>query len=430
MLLHRLYRLLLYIGWPLIRLYMWRRLKKGKEHPERISERFGHPGCPRPEGALVWMHGASVGEALSMLPLIKLFRAAYPGLSILVTTGTRTSAALMEDRLPEGAFHHFVPIDHPACVTRFLDHFKPNMALFFESDFWPTLMMETAKRPISMVLLNGRISDHSFKRWQKHLSFIRPLLASFCLALGQTDEDAKRLHILGAPVTDCAGNLKYGAAPLPVDKDALASLNDAIGTRPVWLAASTHAGEDGLIADCHAKLKQTWPNLLTIIVPRHPHRGKDIASEIRGMDLSLAQRSKDEPLTDNTDIYLADTMGELGLFFRAAPIVFIGKSLLPEGGGQNPLEPALLGCAVLFGPLMQNFTDMTTRMLKKDAAIQVEDHDALTKQVAALLTDLTKRNAAGERAKQFAEKEAHVTEAVFTRLQALLAEDPPKDKSA
>jgi 3-deoxy-D-manno-octulosonic-acid transferase len=394
-----LYRLLTTLGGPLIRRYLERRLARGKEDPVRFEERLGKAGLPRPEGGLIWLHAASVGEAVSMLPVVE---ALQKRATVLVTTGTVTSAAMMKDRLPDGAIHQFVPVDRVAWVRRFLDHWKPDLALWVESEFWPNLLVETAKRSIPLVLLNGRISARSFRRWLKMRGFIGQLLSCFVLCLGQTEEDARRLASLGATKTACLGNLKFAAPALPVDEAKLAGLLAELGDRPRWLAASTHAGEEALAARVHQALG--IPDLVTLIVPRHPDRGAEIATEVKG-----ALRSRGEPIRD---IYIADTMGELGLFYRAAPLVFVGKSLIGEGG-QNPLEPARLGASVLFGPHMGNFADIAHRMQEAGAAIQVATEGDLVAALNVRLAEPALIAAEGDRAKQFASAEDGVLAAVI-----------------
>jgi len=401
------YRLLTTLGGPLIRQYLQRRLARGKEDSIRFAERLGEAGLPRPEGGLIWLHAASVGEAVSMLPVVA---ALQKRATVLVTTGTVTSAAMMKDRLPKGAIHQFVPVDRVAWVRRFLDHWKPDLALWVESEFWPNLLVETAKRKIPLVLLNGRISARSFRRWLKMRGFIGQLLSCFVLCLGQTEEDARRLATLGAANTACLGNLKFAAPALPADEAALAALLTELGDRPRWLAASTHAGEEALAGRVHKAL--AVPGLVTLIVPRHPNRGAEIAAELRGLGLNPALRSLGEPVGD---LYIADTMGELGLFYRAAPLVFVGKSLIGEGG-QNPLEPARLGASVLFGPHMGNFADIARRMQEAGAGIQVATERDLVAALSLRLAEPALMATEGDRAEQFASAEDGVLAAVIEML--------------
>jgi len=401
-----LYRGLTTVAGPLIDLYLARRLRRGKEDPARFPERKGIPGQPRPAGPLVWLHAASVGEAVSMLPVVDALQG-KGGVTVLVTTGTVTSAAMMADRLPHGAIHQFVPVDRPVWVRRFLDHWRPGLALWTESEFWPNLLTETAARRIPLVLLNGRVSERSFRRWQRMPGFIRALLSGFVLCLGQTEEDARRLATLGAAKTACHGNLKFAAPALPADPAALAVLTEALGDRPRWLAASTHAGEEALAGRVHKALG--IPGLITIIVPRHPERGAAIAEEVRALGLTPSRRSQGDAMSE---IHIADTLGELGLFYRAAPMVFMGKSMIGQGG-QNPLEPARLGAAVLFGPHMGNFADIAARMTAAGAAKAVADEGELMEALRVRLADPSLVEAEGKRALSFASAEDGVLAAVM-----------------
>ena len=404
---------------PVIAFYLEKRKAQGKEDPIRFGERLGQAGRPRPSGPVVWVHAASVGESLSMLTLIDGLLARDPDLHVLVTTGTVTSAKLMAERLPERAFHQYMPVDRPAYVRAFLNHWHPCAALWAESEFWPNMLMDAQKRRIPMVLINGRISDKSFKTWTRFSGSIKRLLGGFDLALGQTEDDAARLSALGAPTTDCLGNLKFSAPPLPCDEDELARLRGLIGDRPVWLAASTHAGEEEMAGRVHSALKTTHPNLLTIIVPRHAPRGDEVTEALRTQGLTVAQRCAKNDISSDTEVYVADTIGELGLFFRLAPLVFMGKSLLARGG-QNPLEPAALGACVLFGPHMDNFVDLSARMLRAGAARQVADEAALTEAVAALLDAPTQRQTLSEAGQTFASGAAGVADRVIERLGPIL----------
>jgi len=411
-----LYRAAAVAAGPAIRLYLSLRRSQGKEDPVRFRERFGQPGQARPEGSLVWIHAASVGESLSMLPLIGRIRKDKPDWRILLTTGTVTSAAMMAERLPEGAIHQYIPVDRPGYVQKFLDHWQPELTLWAESEFWPNLISEISARRIPLVLVNGRISPSSFTGWRRFPGLIARLLSGFTLCLGQTEGDAERLSQLGAKNAQCAGNIKFAAPPLPADEGDLTAWIQGLANRPRWLAASTHAGEEAIAGDIHRTLAPDHPDLLTIIVPRHPGRGPAIKRELEASGLSCALRSINEPVVDGTDIYIADTMGELGLFFRLAEVIFMGKSLVPLGGhmgGQNPLEPARLGCALLFGPNMANFAEMSARMVESGAALEVADGDALGKAVDRLLKDAGERNKMAVAVQSFAEAEAEVLDQVM-----------------
>lgn len=304
-------------------------------------------------------------------------------------------------------------------MRRFLNHWKPDLVLWAESEFWPNMIMEVRRRTIPMVLINGRVSDKSFRNWQRFHGVIRQLLGAFTLCLGQTEGDTNRLRDLGAPACDCLGNLKFAAQPLPADDDLLTRLQDAIGNRPVWLAASTHAGEELIACRLHHSLSDKHPGLLTIVVPRHSHRGDEIRAELEAEGLAVAQRSRGEMPDASTEVYLADTMGELGLFYRLAPVVFIGKSLAGQGG-QNPLEAARLGCAVIVGPHMDNFAEMTRRMVQGGAAKQVGSEGELRLMLDRLLSDRAERSALGSRGHEFATQETVVLERILDRLAPML----------
>lgn len=413
-----LYRGVTGAGGPLIRLYLERRRRRGKEDPERFHERLGRSLTARPAGPLVWLHAASVGESLSVLPLVEGI-VARPGVNVLVTTGTVTSAELMRARLPAGALHQYVPVDRLAWVRRFLDHWRPDLALWVESEFWPNLVSETAARGVPMILVNGRVSARSFRGWQRFPGFVRRLLAGFALCLGQTEEDAERLRLLGAPKALCMGNLKMATPPLPADATAVESFRGVLAGRPAWLAASTHAGEEEIAADVHNRLAHRVPGLLTIVVPRHPQRGPAIAETLRGRGLAVALRSRGEPVAQDTAVYVADTMGELGLFYRCCPVAFVGKSL-EGGGGQNPLEPARLGCVVLFGPRMDNFAAIAADMLAAGAAVEVAGGIELAERVAAMLGDDALRARHAAAARSYATRAAGVLDAVLAALAPFL----------
>ncbi|HVG46917.1 MAG TPA: 3-deoxy-D-manno-octulosonic acid transferase [Rubellimicrobium sp.] len=364
-------------------LLYWRQTR-GREERSRLGERQGHPGRQRPEGHLIWVHGASIGETLSLLPVVE--RLTQQGLSVLVTSGTRTSASLIARRLPPGAAHQFVPVDVPRYVRRFLDHWRPDLALVAESEIWPNTIMALDERGIPLVLVNARMSDRSFRRWQKMPRVIGSLLERFALCLAQTQEDAERLARLGAPRVLMAGNLKFDAAPPPADPRAVAQLSGLVAGRPLWLAASTHPGEDGVVAAVHRALAKRHPNLLTIIAPRHPHRGPEVAGIAEQAGLSAARRSEGMQPERGTDVYVADTVGEMGLFYRLSPVVLMGGTLVPIGG-HNPIEPAKLGSAILHGPHVHTAAEIYGAIDKAGGALMVEDSATLARAVSRLLTD-------------------------------------------
>ena len=381
-----LYRVLTDLAGQPLGAWLNARARRGKEIPARLPERRGVAAIPRPLGKLVWLHGASVGEALSLLPLIAEVRAA--GWQVLLTTGTVTSAALMAERLPAGCIHQFVPLDRTAWVRRFLDHWRPDLVLWTESDLWPNTLMEIGRRRVPLVLLNARMSDKAARGWQRWPGFARDMMTPFTLVLAQSGVDAQRFEALGAANVRAQGNLKLAAPPLPFDAALLASLRAEIKGRPVWLAASIHPGEDAIVAEAARTLAPRFPGLLTLIVPRHAEKGRAMAQVMTGLRSAL--RSETKAIAADVDVYIADTMGEIGLFFRLAEIVFMGKSLA-VGGGQNPAEPALIGCALVLGSDMSNFREMTAELLQTGAALQVNDTARLTEAVGALLEDADRR---------------------------------------
>jgi 3-deoxy-D-manno-octulosonic-acid transferase len=401
---------------PLVVLYLAGRRLRGKEDRARFGERLGRTGSARPPGPLVWLHAASVGEAASLLALIDRLNRDRPDINILVTTGTVTSARLLGSRLPQGrACHQYVPVDRPRYVKRFLDHWRPDLGIWAYSELWPNLVAATQARGIPTILLNGRMSQHSFEGWQRWRGVISPLLEGFALCLAQDPIQLERLKRLGARTADTVGDLRAAAPPLPVDADELARLSHIIGKRPFWLAASTHPGEEEAAAAAHIGLKPCHPGLLTIIVPRHPARADEIGALLERRGLAVARRSRSEAITAATDIYLGDTLGETGLFYRLAEIVFVGGSLTPRGG-HNPLEPALLGCAILHGPDMSNCAAIAGDLDRSEGAIAVADADALTAAVGRLLDDPADRQRRAAAAAAVAQRESGVLDAVLDRL--------------
>lgn len=385
-----LYTILTGLAAPGLDIWLSRRLARGKEIAGRVGERKGRATQARPAGKLIWFHGASVGECLSLLPLVT--EIAARGVRVLVTSGTVTSAALLAERLPAGAIHQFIPLDRGAWVNRFLDHWRPDGVVWAESELWPNLLAAVAARRIPAALVNGRLSDRAFAGWRKWPGFAAATLSAFNLILAQSETDRARFADLGAKDVRVSGNIKLAAPPLPADARALDTLRALIGNRPCWLAASIHPGEDYVASAVHHDLAPHHPGLLTVIVPRHPERGVEMGATMAKSGLTVARRATGEPPTLATQVYIADTMGELGLFYRAVPVVFLGKSLA-VGGGQNPAEPAALGCALLLGPDMSNFRDITAELLAGDAAIQVADGAGLAEAADTLLQDSARRGA-------------------------------------
>ena len=390
-----LYKSACSLGSPIASQVLTRRLKRGKEHPERMAERLGQASLERPKGPLIWVHAASVGEMLAAVSLVERLRA--QGFAVLVTSGTVTSASLAEQRLPDGVLHQFIPLDGPRFVLRFLDHWRPGLALFVESDLWPNLICLSAMRGIPLIVVNGRLSERSFSRWRKVPRVIAALLDRFDLCLAQSAPDAERYAKLGAPRVIAAGNLKLDVPALPADQNSLQQLREIIDKRPVIAAASTHPGEEAAVIAVHRQLRAKFPSLLTIIVPRHPARGESIAEIAKDAGLVVAQRSRREQPMPDIGVYVADTLGELGLFYRIAPIVFMGGSLASHGG-QNPIEAIRLGAAVLHGPHVWNFAEIYAMLDAAHGAELVLNEETLAARLAAWLSDPAARRAAANAA--------------------------------
>ena len=376
------YRLLSAALAPLAPMFLARRLARGKENGARLGERRGETRIKRPRGPLVWLHGASVGELASVLPLIE--RIAQRNVAVLVTTGTVSSSELAGHRLPGGVIHQFVPLDVPRFVRGFLDHWRPDLVLFVESDLWPNLMIEISERGVPMMLVNGRLSERSLRRWRYLPNSIVNLLQRFDLCLARTPADAQRFGELGASQIVTTGDLKLDVPAPPADGKNLTALQAAIGGRPVIAAASTHAGEEAAVIDAHAQLRGVFPGLLTLIAPRHPERGPDIAEIAAAAGLQAVLRSSGALPAPATEIYVADTLGELGIVYRVAPAAFVGGSLVRHGG-QNPIEAAKLGAAILHGPHVWNFAEIYSALDQAQGAVPLSDARLLVAGFRALM---------------------------------------------
>jgi 3-deoxy-D-manno-octulosonic-acid transferase len=390
------YRLATGLTQPFARPLLEARARRGKEDPSRLGERLGVPSRPRPEGPVVWLHAVSVGESMSLLPLIQALAAERGDLHLLVTSGTRASALLLGERLPERAIHQFAPVDTPRAVARFLEHWRPDAGLFAESELWPNLILGARARGVRLALVSARMTARSARAWRGQASAAKAVLNCFDLILPQDMATAERLAALGGRVSERL-NLKRLGAPLACDAAELARLRGEIGERPVVVAVSTHASEEALVAGAVAPL---LPRPLTILVPRHPERGDEIASELAGY--AFARRALQEPIRPETEIYLADTLGEVGLFLRLAPIAIVGGGFAPDIGGHNPLEPARLGVGVITGPSVANHADVFAEMVEAGAALTAHDEAGLTALLARLMDDDEQRARLGAAALAYA----------------------------
>jgi 3-deoxy-D-manno-octulosonic-acid transferase len=460
----RLYALATGLAEPLAPVLLSSRVRRGKEDAARLGERLGRAGRPRPDGPLVWLHGASVGESVSLLPLIERIRAERPDLTVLVTSGTRTSAELLAKRLPQGVIHQYAPVDAPGAVARFLDHWRPGLGLFAESELWPNLILGARRRGVRLALVSARMTEASARGWARRPNAARAMLAGFETILAQDDASATRLAALGGRVTGRL-NLKRLGAPLAVDAAQLVALKAAIADRRVILAASTHPGEEALVAGAVRGLPG---HPLLIIAPRHPERGEAIAAELTGAGFKVVRRSlilpprgrgttrsvvegdrrvskfaelpanppetgtagiapppppfggPPPPMGEDLDIYLADTLGEMGLLYRLADVVVMGGGFVAGVGGHNPLEAAQLGVGVITGPERFNHADPYAEMIAAGAALAVEDAAGLARELAGLLAAPDRLTGLGERARAYAAAQAGAFEDGWRAIAPLL----------
>jgi len=369
--------------YPLVWSYLAARAAKGKEDSTRRQERYGHASAPRPQGPLVWFHAASVGETTAVIPLIR--EVSRRGIAVVLTTGTTTSARVAAERLGSSVIHQYVPLDFKPAVARFLDYWEPDLAIIAESEIWPMTIVELGQRHIPQVLVNGRLSDRTFGRWKKRPWLADALFENLALVIAQSDLDADRFRALGALPVMVSGNLKVDTDAPPHDGQVLKHYRQQIRDRKTWAAISTFEGEENAAGIVHRALKERT-GLLTIIVPRHPERCDAIEAMLKAKGLTVARRTRNDPITPETDIFLGDTIGEMGLYLRLTEVAFVGRSLFAEGG-QNPLEPAMLGCAILSGGNVQNFRDTYQMLAKNGSAKIIRDVEMLAKGVNYLLVN-------------------------------------------
>jgi 3-deoxy-D-manno-octulosonic-acid transferase len=393
------------------------RARRGKEDPARLGERLGRASRQRPPGPLVWLHAVSVGESMSLLPLIGALAAQRPTLTLLVTSGTKTSAELLARRLPPGVIHQYAPVDAPAAVAAFLDHWRPDTGLFVESELWPNLILGARRRGVRLALLSARMTEASATGWARAPAAARAILEAFDLVLAQEAATEARLRDLGARVGPRL-NLKLVGEPLPFDATELARLRDEVGPRKVILAASTHAGEEATIARAFE-----WADIgeaLLVVAPRHPERGPAAAGALVAEGLSVARRSRGEAPGPSTQAYVADTLGELGLFFRLADVVVMGGSFELGIGGHNPLEPARLGAPIVTGPHVFNAQEVYAELFAEAAAIEAVDGEHLARHLRGLIQNPTIARRFGEAALDYAERQGRALDEALSQLSPLL----------
>lgn len=373
------YRCVTWALGPIAGPYLAARARNGKEDATRLGERLGHASAPRPLGPLVWLHGASVGEMRVALQVQAALAAQRPDLSFLLTTGTQSSAALAARGAPVRTTHQFAPIDRASAVRRFLDHWRPDVGVFAESDLWPNLVTEARRRGVRLALVNGRMSADSLSGWARTPAMAKRVLSAFDVLLAADMRTAEGLSTLAGRTTPNVGNLKVAAPAPPIDAAARAALTTAIGGRPVWLAASTHPGEDEIALAAHARLRTQRPDALLVIAPRHVERGAAIAALAGG----APQRSLGRAPGAGDAVYIADTMGEMGALYAACGVALVAGSLLPQLTGHNPIEPIRCGAAALTGPHVESFADIYADLIAAGAVEVVDGAEALAAAVEA-----------------------------------------------
>ncbi len=378
------YRMFGSAAYPFMGPYIAYRASRGKEERKRRSERYGKTTIARPQGPVIWAHAASVGETVAIAPLVE--RIIATGIHVIMTTGTVTSAGIVAEQLGDRVIHQYAPLDLQPAVNHFLDHWKPDLAIGCESEIWPATVLSLGNRHIPHVLVNGRLSDRSFAAWRKRPALAEALFENFAHVVAQSDLDGERFRALGARPVTVSGNLKVDTTLPPVDSTVLAALKRQIGGRAAWAAISTHDGEEAIATEVHQMLKTRHDDVVTIIVPRHPHRVEAIEAMLAEKGLKVAKRSSGAPIDADTDVFLGDTIGEMGLYLQLANIAFIGNSITTQGG-HNPMEPAMMGVAVLTGHNVQNFRDAFQRLIKNGGARVVKDRNMLAGAVNFLLTN-------------------------------------------
>ncbi|MGP9789713.1 3-deoxy-D-manno-octulosonic acid transferase [Roseinatronobacter sp. NSM] len=376
-----LYLALSWVSPPLWALALRSRAKQGKEDSARLAEKWGHASQPRPDGPLIWMHGVSVGESVALLTLIARLRAQRPDVTILLTTITQASAQALEKRaLPDGVIHQYMPVDTPAAVRRFMDHWRPDLTAIAEADLWPRILMAAKARGCPMILLNTHVTPRRYRRRRRAPAANGWLMNLFDDIHVQDSASHELFRDLGAPMDklQVTGVLKAASDPLPDVPAEREKLDSAMGARPRWLAASTRATEEDQLFDAHTLACEQLPDMLMIIAPRQMRdadKTQAMARERFGAD-RVARRSNGDAITPRTQVYIADSIGEMGLWYRLAPVAYTGQSLpLPDRilGGKNPFEAVALDCMIVHGPTVANFREAYDRLHAEGGALEVAD---------------------------------------------------------
>ena len=382
-----IYKILSIIYLPIVIIVVIFRILQGKEIYSRIKERFAFSSKKRLKGKLIWINASSIGEYLATLSLIKKIRKIKPKTKILITTNTKTSALLAQKITDKNIVHQFTPQDNPLVIKKFLNYWKPSLVLWMESEFWPIILNETKNYRIEIILLNGRMSDKSFKNWNYFKFFFKEIISNFSLILTMSKIDQRNFKKLGAKNVNFIGNLKFSNGSLPYNKLLEKKARKIIFNRSVWLAASTHHGEEVFATNIHLKLKErlNLKNLLTIIVPRNIKRTAKIKKEIK-LYVPSTEQFQSKSITPNTEIIIDSSIGQLEMWYRNVKTVFLGKSFPPKGG-QNPIEPARNGCAIISGK-MSNFREIEEEMLRNKCLIRANN----SSEFYSIIEDCIKEN--------------------------------------
>ena len=412
------YRIVMFLLKPFVRPFLALRRMNGLETKDkkRKKERFGIASVKRPDAKIVWFNAASVGESNSIVPVVDEILKKFPDVYVLITTTTLTGSESVAKKMAgKKVIHQFLPVDRRAYVNRFFKYWKPSLGFFVDSDFWPNLLLSAKKNDIPLILLNGRISDRSFKKWEKNLDFANALMSAFTFGFGKSEEDRQRIARMGIKDTVCVGNLKYAVPPLSYDKNELDKLKEKIGKRHTFVVSSTHEGEEEMCLTAFMAIKKRFPDVLMVIAPRHPSRGEELKNLVEINGLNVALRSEGKEISNSTDVYIADTMGELGLFYTLSNIAFVGGSLIPWGG-HNPMEPARLHNVVLSGKHVHNFKETYDLLKVEKAVVMVNDADDLAMKVKSFFGNPEVAKDYMARAFYVAEREADVLSRTIDKL--------------
>jgi len=411
----------MYLMLPGVLLRLFVKSLKSPAYRERWHERLGFGQELAASGA-IWVHAVSVGEVQAAAPVIRLLRETYPRRPLVITTTTPTGADQVMKLFGDQVIHTYVPYDLPDAVARFLHRSRPQLALIMETEVWPNLFHSCQRQGIPLLMINARMSEQSARGYRRLAALTRSTLNGVSAVAAQAEADAERLIALGVPQNrlKVTGNTKFDAQLAASLREQAESERLAWGIqRPVWIAASTHEGEEAVILEAHRQLLTQRPEALLVLVPRHPERFESVAAMLEGDGWNYSRRSIHQPVEGNTQVYLADTMGELQFLFGTADAAFIGGSLVPVGG-HNPIEAAAFGVPVLFGPYRHNFSDISSQLISQGAAREVGSADSLAQVLALLLNDVQFRQQWGEQGKALVEANRGARDMVLAMIRQVL----------